>query len=702
MALESVYLRHEIPAPRPARFVMAQLEHYVPSQNVADSNGTHTTRARTLTSLCIVVLFVLNAYICQELFSAEFIRQMGSTAGAFIAISRWAMRHWHDLSWYPLWFTGMPFFGIYQPGMHLSVAWIATVFQLTPQHAYHLVNALVYCLQPVTLFWLCHRSTGSRGCALGAGLAYSLISPSAFLTNVVRHEIGGPWFARRYQTVVYYGEGPHNLVLLLIPLAILFLHKSAAERNRWYFPLACLTLAAIVLTNWPGTVGLGMAVGAYALAQLGGKVKWAAIPASFLIAYLVACRWIPPAAIFPVLENAQRSDGTSFNQIHLFYLVAGAAVLGGMHIFFQRLGIDRWLRFFLYFTFISGLVTLVKFWTGVNLLPQGHRFLLEMELAMVGAMALLGHMAFVRLPSGGRVTAVASLTLLALLQLHNYRQYAHAQTLPADIETTPEYRISKWLEAHMGGARVFVPGSVSIWMNAFTDVPQLTGCCDQGVPSFSHRLAYYTLYSAQNAGDRYVPTALLWLKAYGAQAIAVVGPNSQEFFRPYAHPEAFREALPELWREGEDVIYQVPTRSRSLAHVLEPDALVSREPANGLDVSALEHYVTALELPTPEPAGFEWINPHQARVRSQVRKGQVVSVQTSYHPLWRATVKGLRQPTHADALGLMVIEPACDGACSIDLVFDRAAEIRWTKWAQIIGLVLAFGWPFADRLRVRK
>ena len=681
---------------------MAQLEHYVPSRNVGDSNGTSATRARTLTPLCIVVLFVLNAYICQELFSAEFIRQMGSTAGAFIAISRWAMRHWHDLTWYPLWFTGMPFFGIYQPGMHLSVAWIASVFQLTPQHAYHLVNALVYCLQPVTLFWLCYRSTGSRGCAFAAGLAYSLVSPSAFLTSVVRHELGGPWSARRYQTVVYYGEGPHNLVLLLIPLAILFLHKSAAERKRWYFPLACLTMAAIVLTNWPGTVGLGMALVAYALAQLGAKLTWAALPASFLAAYLVACRWIAPGAILPILENAQQSDGTSFNRVHLFYLLTGAAALSGMHMFFERRGTDRWLRFFFYFAFVSGLVTLVKFWTGVNLLPQGHRFLLEMEMAMLGALTLLGRTVFARWPWWGRVTAIALLLVLALLQIHNYRQYAYAQTLPADIETTPEYRISKWLEAHIGEARVFVPGSISIWMNAFTDVPQLTGCCDQGVPSFSHRLAYYTLYSAQNAGDKYVPIALLWLQAYGARAIAVVGPNSQEFFRPYARPEAFRGALPELWRQGEDVIYQVPTRSRSLAHVLEPEALVSREPANGLDVSALEHYVTALELPTPDPAGFEWMNPHQARVWSQVRKGQVVSVQISDHPRWRATVNGLRQPTHADALGLMVIEPACDGECDIDLVFDQASEIRWTKWLQIVGLVLAFGWPFADRLRVRK
>ena len=183
-------------------------------------------------------LFVLNAYICRNLFQAGFIDQRGSTAGAFIAISRWAMEHWNNLNWYPLWFTGIPFFHVYQPGLHFVVAGAAGFFHLTPARSYFVVVALIYCLQPVTFYWLCDRVTGWPGCAFAAGLAYSLISPSAFLAGIPRHEIGGVWFARRYHTLVYYGESPHDAVLLLIPLAILFLHRAALVRKRWYFPLA--------------------------------------------------------------------------------------------------------------------------------------------------------------------------------------------------------------------------------------------------------------------------------------------------------------------------------------------------------------------------------------------------------------------------------------------------------------------------------
>jgi len=616
---------------------------------------------------------------------------MGSTAGAFIAISRWAMQHWNDLSWYPLWFTGMPFFQIYQPGLHLTVAFMATLFHLTPQHAYHLVNAAIYCVEPVTLFWLCYRVTGSRGYALAAGLAYSLISPSAFLSSMVRQQAGGLWLARRYQTIVYYGDGPHNAVLLLIPLAILCLHKTAVERRRWHFPLASALIAAILLTNWPGTVGFAMAVAAYILSRVGERpgIHWGTLIAVGLVSYLLACRWIPPAMLASVFSNAQQSDGTTLGGMHVISLFAVACALLGLHLLLERIQVDRWLRFFVYFAMISGIVVLARVWAGVNLLPQGHRFQLEMELALVAAVVFLARRQLLRLPQSARTIVIVLFVFACAVQIRNYRQYARAQTQPLNVEESIEYRMAKWFEANIPGQRVFAPGSVSIWMDAFADVPQIAGCCDQGVPSFSHRLAYYTLYSAQNAGDRYIPIALQWLKAYGAKAIAVTGPGGKEFWKPYARPEAFRGALPELWREGDDVIYRVPDAPQSLAHVIQPSDLVEKTPIHGLDTAAVARYVNAI---TRSQAEFRWTNPHQAHIQAEVLEGAVISVQISYDPSWRVTVNGKALRTSKDALGLLVVEPDCTGSCSFDLQFRSGG---WMQWAPLLGIVLAFGWPAA-------
>jgi hypothetical protein len=656
------------------------------------------------TSLSIAVLLAINVYVSRDLFTAEFIHQMGSVEGSFIAISRWMIAHWGDLKWFPLWFTGMPFLKIYQPGFHAAVAGAAVLAHWTPQHAYHVVNALVYCLQPVTLFWLCYRITGSRGYGFAAALVYSLLSPSAFLSTVIRDDLGGLWFARRYQTLVHYGEGPHNLALLLIPLAILFLHRAVVERRSAYLPLACLMLAAIGVSNWPGTIGLAMAIAAYAFSRAGGKPRlhWGLLAAAGAIAYLIACRWIPPSIVLSVPANAQQSDGTNLRNTNLLYLGAALLALAGIHFLFERYRVDRWLRFFLYFGLFSGAVSLGNYWFGFSLLPQPHRFHVEMEIGVIGAGVYLSRLAYLRSPGWFRTAALAALALGAIWQIHTYRVYAHGQTLPEDISATLEYRMSKWFDEHMPGARVFAPGSVSIWANTFVDVPQVVGCCDQGVPSFQHRLAYFIIYTGHNSGDKYVPASLLWLKAYGAQAVGIGGAHGKEFFKAFARPEAFRGILPELWREGDDAIYQIPTPQPSLAHVMEPSQLINRSPVHGLDTDPLVPYVAAIERADAPQARFRWVNQHQARIEADSRRGQVLSVQISYDPGWRASVNGVRKPVRADGIGLMVVEPGCDGKCAVDLDWSGGRETRWTVRAQVLGLVLCLAWPIVGSWKRRR
>jgi hypothetical protein len=44
---------------------------------------------------------------------------------------------------------------------------------------------------------------------------------------------------------------------------------------------------------------------------------------------------------------------------------------------------------------------------------------------------------------------------------------------------------------------------------------------------------------------------------------------------------------------------------------------------------------------------------------------------------------------------LMVVEPSCDGPCAVDLVYSGGREARWTKRAQVLGIILCLGWPLA-------
>ncbi|HUK14946.1 MAG TPA: hypothetical protein VLW65_00970 [Bryobacteraceae bacterium] len=593
----------------------------------------------------------------------------------------------------------MPFHRVYQPGLHVSVAAVGTIFSLAPQRAHHVVTAVLYCLGPVTLFWLCDRLTGRRGYAFAVALLYSLFSPSVLLSSAVREDLGGWLLARRYQTLVHYGEGPHIGALALLPLIVWSFDHAIAGRKNAFIPISAGLLAALIVTNWTGTVGLALALVAYFLAQVDGvpAAAWVKSVVIAVLAYLLVCPWIPPSTLASVPGNAQYSDGTYFNGFRFACIAGFAAALVALHFLLKRFQVRRGSRFFLYSFLCTAFVVLGKYWVNISITPQSHRFQLELEMWFIAVVLLPVAWAWERLARWVRIALMACLAIFCMVQIVNYRKYVRLQTLPLQMENRIEYRMAKWFELHLPGRRVFAPGSVSIWMNAFADVPQMVGCCDQSVPSVEQRLAFYTIYTGQNAGAQDAEFSRVWLKAYGAAAIGVSGVKSQEFFKPFANPNKFDGVFPVLWRDGDDAIYAVPGRSTSLAHVIRPEQAVSRAPLNGLDVAPLLPYVAAIDDPSFPMPNLRWVNAHQVRIQAQVPTGQIVSVQFSYAPGWRALANGRPARLRADPLGLIIIEPQCGGDCSIDLSYDGGTEARWTRFAQLAGVALCFVWPLARR-----
>src|SRR5258707_11211713 len=125
----------------------------------------------------VALLLAINITVSRKLWLARFTNQLGSVEGTYISISRYALHHWGDLQWFPLWFCGMPFLQVYQPGFHLTIAALAGFLHITPERSFHVFTAALYCLGPISLYALCYRATGRRDSALFAGLLYSLFSP---------------------------------------------------------------------------------------------------------------------------------------------------------------------------------------------------------------------------------------------------------------------------------------------------------------------------------------------------------------------------------------------------------------------------------------------------------------------------------------------------------------------------------------------
>jgi hypothetical protein len=256
---------------------------------------------------------------------------------------------------------------------------------------------------------------------------------------------------------------------------------------------------------------------------------------------------------------------------------------------------------------------------------------------------------------------------------------------PVDVRPKLEYRASLWLQNNLPHERVFLPGSLDKWFNAFTDGEQFSG----GSPSTAYnpvqQLAQQVVFQEANPA-----VSLLWLQAFGVRAIAVVGPRSEEFWKPYAHPESFARILEPLWSEHDTTIYRVPARSASYAHVVPASTLVRRKP----DQQQLARYVGALNDPAMPLASWHWLGHSAADIHAVARSGEAVSFQITYAPGWRATINGAPVALPSDGLGLSYLEPPHPGPSHIELRFVGSWEEWFCRVASYIVLLSVLAYLF--------
>jgi hypothetical protein len=634
-----------------------------------------------------LLLFAASAILCRNLFFTEYLSHMGSVDGSYIAMARFTMRHWSDLSWWPMWFCGMSFQNVYGPVLHLATAAFAAISRQSPAWSFHTLCALLYCLGPVALYF-----AGDRRWAFPAALLYALTSPAAIFMPAIRADVGGPLHLRRLHTMVMYGEYPHIAVLTLIPIAWIVFDRLRVGQASWpvrelfdrrsiWIAAAAGIMAVIACTSVTGTVGFTMAALAWLIALPAKDLK-SALPRLGIAAalgYGLAVPWIPPSTVRLIVMNSQWGTGrpTPFTAVHVLYFLVVAAAAAALRFALIKVGAPHMLRVGILLMFFSGVVM------ATGILPQAYRFHLEFELGCCVAGG------FLWLATAGRLrprvqAAIALPVALALLGVNIVHTGRYIR--PMDVRGTVEYQSAMWFDRNMAGGRVFAPGSISFWMNAFTDTPQLGGCCDQGIPSWEERVVLYSVYTGQNMGPREPEVSLLWLQAFGVQAVEAGGANTREFFKPYWNPRKFDGILPELWRNGDDVIYRVPQSNGSLAHVMAESQTVSiaARPKDGLDVAPLQTYVAALG----NPADIRWTSNHRAEIRADLASGEVISVQVSYDPGWSAGVNGAPIPITSDGLELMVLHPGCAGECRIDLEYAGPPELRAARAFRVLALLV--------------
>jgi hypothetical protein len=647
--------------------------------------------------LSVLVLSIVNLIIVAPLFGVEYSAYNGSIEGTFIAIARVMAKHPGQWSWWPLWNAGMPFENTYLPLLHWFVAAFSGLTGWSAARSFHMVTAGIYVCSALAVFWMALVLSRRLAASFVAALAYSCFSVSALLVPAIRADAGGALNLRRLQILVYWGEAPHTLTLALLPVAVVcFVHALTTNAVKWKI-LAGVLAAAVVLSNAFGIVALAVALLCWLLA-FRPQPWWRApsiIAAIGVVSYCWTAPWMSPSMIRAIRMNASTTGGDYRYKAASWIALA---ILGGgymlLWLILRRARTAAHVQFFALFGYVFTAIVVTWYAREVAVIPQPSRYQLEMDLLLLLA-AVFGGAAIVdRLPKKVRFAVVAAVMISLALQTGHSVRYARGLIRSVEPGSLIECKIAKWMDRNRPGERAFIAGSSSYLYNVFTDNPQFQGGHIQfAVNPFIPGVVY------QIQSGRSAEVSVLWLKAFGAHAVSVSGPNTPDFYKAFANPRKFDGVLPLLWREGDDAIYEVPSRSPSLAHVIPAAAVVERTPIHGLDVEPVEPYVAALDDPRYPLAAFQWKGMSEAEIRATVDRGQVIAVQVTYDPGWEAYANGKRQPIRGDAIGLMVIEPDCHGPCEISLRYTGGKDRVVTRAMSLAAMLvaLAFGWAPALR-----
>lgn len=655
-------------------------------------------REYALAAFYSIVLLWINYYICRELFSTP-AGSMASMHGYWIALAERAQGSWFHPSWWPYWNCGMPFEFAYAPLIPaLTAAW-AAVRHVPASFAYNAVDGLVYIAAPTALFLMAWTLSRSPTYSFFAALVYSLVAPGQIVLPDDPYSLANFWLPWRFTITTLWDETPHLAALTLSSLAIALLWLSVT-RSRWLYTVAAAVMIALATyASVFAPIGIGLAciclIGAVDRARRAESVFRVACIG--ILAYALAAAFLPPSLILATRSAAQiGGEGWNAGSFTAIALI----VLGWIALWpaIRRIK-TPYLRFFVLFAYVTSAIPIVALWLNRSFLPQPKRYRLEMELALA-LVIVFGLRPVIQKFRPSLKFAIALVALaFAGEQIVNHRRYARMKLQPPDIASTIEYRTAMWADRNLPGVRIMLPGSIAQWAASFAPIAQYAGGTWSQEANPTHQLSLYAIFNGGDTKERDARVSLAWLKAFGAGAIAVNGPDSKEFWQPYARPHKFDGVLPALWSESGVTIYRIPQRSPSLAHVIPASALVRRAPAPGGDIAAIESYDAALEDPSLPLATFEWSGRNRIRIVAHSAPGQVVSVQVTYHPGWHAKSAGRTIPVHRDGLGLMWLEST--GPSEIILDYNGGLELRLCRAITYAAIVILLTMPVLILVRRR-
>jgi hypothetical protein len=617
-----------------------------------------------------------------------------SIEGGYASMAKFVSENPNPFGWNPLQYKGLPTHDWYLPVLPYTAGLaIKAVSFLKPEHVYRLVVVTCTCLGPVTMFLFVLEFTRRRRWALISSLLYMFCSAGYVLFETIKADQGFTYVPWRIQVLVKYGEGPHNVGLMLIPLALIACWRAATGRRFSQVALAAAALAVVTLTNWIAGIALAwcclmmLVAGPGSSAEtgfLGRRIVQAA-----LVGYLLAAFWLTPEFISTTFLNWP-ADAFGYKVDANKYWLAAAMLVLPLPI----AAVFRWFpqRYYLCYLLLclSGfawVVTLHYVWK-VDVIPESRRYAIEVEFFLFAALAELFRILIEGRERVHRVLRDLAFIALGLvlpyfyLQPGTYLTRTWIMLRPAPRATAIEYRVAERLAAMKPRGRVFVFGGTRFRLNSWFPLAQVGGTFESGLRNRgATHLAYHIQKGSERPPEERGNDALNMMRASGVEYAALHGPSSREHWRDIRDPDLVASKLEPLWREGGDAIYRVPFRG--LANFVLPADLPFGLPVASV-AGYIAPYVRAMDNPDRPSIATEWMGNNRIVLRSpEVRDGYLVTLRVSHHPGWRATQDGRPIPVKSDPMGNLLLEPRASDRPSV-IQLDYGASFQ-----QIAGTLLS-------------
>ncbi len=639
------------------------------------------------------ILLAAGIYIIYPFFRGIYTQYMGSIEVAFFTDAKYIYENFPNLSWNPLWYLGFPYHLVYNPFLPYLIAFIKLINSaLEFSHIYRIVVASFYIFGGVTFYFFCRYIFRNAWPAAIVGLAYTLLpSFGHFIT-------GGPTDGflgqppERLKIIALYGEGPHSIALVLIPLAALALLHALKKPSFLNKILAALLISWVALTNWIGLLTLVIISFVILFSEImvdlkvGKKIK--DVFFVFVLSFGLSSFWFNWSFIKAGLGFGKSGQGeifsnyTSIFPILIIILPLFIGVLVAM--LGRRSKIQPFVIGGLWFLFFFSVVVLWNF-AKQNYLPQSGRFVPEVEM---GAYVLIGaflnyiykKISFSKIVNLFLKTSfvIVFFAVVILLSLSSFDgNHKLLKPRSTDIEKSYEYNTAQWFEENTQGERIYVTGNNSFWFNYFTDVPQLRGPADPAVthPWVLH--AFYQINTSENAPrGQEGKLALQLMRALNVSYFLVNGSGSPEIYQDWEKPSKFEGLAEVVYDYNGDKIYKVPLKNPSLAQLVDASEMENlKTPYNAVDVDPIEDYVEWVEDENKPEVDFRWLSNQKAEIEADISEGEAISVQITYDKGWKAYLDGKKIETKKDAIGNLVVIPNDSGRRKILLVHKRTLNI---------------------------